>query len=114
MTSTKAKPRSNKQSSKSHGKALKGNGNQANNAGGHQSRHIRRSSAELLRKNHPYSSSTEDDSDSGHVNDKEMESAPQLPPRRGGNKNRQTGIRNSAGDGNLLQEKSLEEVRHFM
>jgi hypothetical protein len=42
----------------------------------------RRSSAELLRKNHPYSSSTDDDSDSGLVNDRQ-EMTPQLPPRRG-------------------------------
>lgn len=77
----------------------------------------RRSSAELLRKNHPYSSSTEDDSDSGHNNVSERDESllvPQLPPRRahGNSKRNSVNVRPNP-DGSLSSngDKSLEEVR---
>lgn len=58
------------------------NSNNPNNKGSAKLQNIhrlsRRSSAELLRKNHPYSSSTEEESDSPERNQ-----FPQLPPRRG-------------------------------
>ncbi|OXA58440.1 ras GTPase-activating protein nGAP isoform X3 [Folsomia candida] len=43
----------------------------------------RRSSAELLRKNHPYSSSTDDEEYDAPINQQRQEITPQLPPRRG-------------------------------
>jgi len=102
ITSSKAKSRSNKPNSK---KGVKSNGLNHN-------RLSRRSSAELLRKNHPYSSSSDDDSDSGLVNDKEMEPAPQLPPRRSHANKTQRYAAPRQMDGTPHGQKSLEEVRH--
>ncbi|CAL8143768.1 unnamed protein product [Orchesella dallaii] len=71
----------------------------------------RRSSAELLRKNHPYSSSSDEDSDSGLVNERD-EPTPHLPPRRNHIK-RNSGHR-PVPDGSSNGEKSLEEYEREM
>ena len=76
----------------------------------------RRSSAELLRKNHPYSSSTDDDSDSGKNNVERDEShvVPQLPPRRAHGNSKRNSSNRPNPDGSLSSngDKSLEEVRY--
>lgn len=90
------------QSAKSQGKSI----------GHNHHRLSRRSSAELLRKNHPYSSSSDEDSDSGMVNERDEAPTPHLPPRR----NHINKLRNAAAghrpvpDGSSNGDKSLEEV----
>lgn len=83
---------------------------------GHNHNHhrlSRRSSAELLKKNHPYSSSSDEDSDSGLVNERDEVPTPHLPPRRSHiNKMRNTAGHRPVPDGSSNGEKSLEEVIH--
>jgi len=67
----------------------------------------RRSSAELLRRSHPFSSSSnEEDSDGVRGNLREELVPPNLPPRR--NHKRHSGHRSS--DGSSIGEKTHEEV----
>lgn len=87
---------------------------QTKSIGHNHHRLSRRSSAELLKKNHPYSSSSDEDSDSGLVNERdEPPITPHLPPRRSHiNKMRgNAAVHRPVPDGSCNGEKSLEEVR---
>ncbi|CAG7716457.1 unnamed protein product [Allacma fusca] len=125
ISNNKSKTRSSQQKFNHHALLQPGQGNNKSHSKPKMvptphHRLSRRSSAELLRKNHPYSSSTDEDSDSGHNNVSERDDSlvvPQLPPRRlHGNSKRSFASTRPNPDGSLSSngEKSLEEYEREM